>query len=64
MLWVLLEAPHRGASNEYPQLFLWRNKKDINIFGLKKYFICNYDAPTVLCLYEDIISGFSSESSH
>ena len=25
-----LEAPHRGASNEYPQhMFLWRNKKSI-----------------------------------
>ena len=25
-----LEAPHRGASNEYPQhMFLWRNKKKI-----------------------------------
>ena len=42
MLWVLirsasLEAPQRGASNEYPQhMFLWRNKKNINIFGVKK----------------------------
>ena len=32
-----LEAPRRGASNEYPQhMFLWRNKKSINIFQLKK----------------------------
>ena len=32
-----LEAPHQGTSNEYPQLmFLWRNKKDISIFWLKK----------------------------
>ena len=32
-----LEAPHRGASNEYPQyMFSWRNKKKINSFGLKK----------------------------
>ena len=32
-----LEAPHRGASNAYPQhMFLWRNKKNINTFGLKK----------------------------
>ena len=38
MLWVLkLEVPRWGASNEYQQhLFLWRNKKNINIFGLKK----------------------------
>ena len=29
-----LEAPPRGASNEYPQhMFSWRNKKNINIFG-------------------------------
>ena len=26
-----------GASNEYPQhMFSWRNKKNINTFGLKK----------------------------
>ena len=36
-LWYSLEAPHRGASNEYPQhMFSWRNKKNINSFGLKK----------------------------
>ena len=30
-----LEAPTRGASNEYPQHFFpWRNKKNISIFGL------------------------------
>ena len=28
-----LEAPRRGASNEYPQhMFSWSNKKDISIF--------------------------------
>ena len=32
-----LEAPLRGASNEYPQhMVLWRNKKNISIFLLKK----------------------------
>ena len=32
-----LEAPRRGASNEYPQhMFSWRNKKDISIFRVKK----------------------------
>ena len=32
-----LEAPHQGASNEYPQhMFLLRNKKDISIFQMKK----------------------------
>ena len=43
MLWVLigsasaLEAPRQGASNEYPQhMLLWRNKKDISMFQLKK----------------------------
>ena len=42
MLWVLiscgysLEAPCRGASNEYPQhIFFWRNKKDISTFWWK-----------------------------
>ena len=49
MLWVLirstshiccgysLEAPRRGASNEYPQhMFSSRNKKNIDTFWLKK----------------------------
>ena len=37
MLWYSLEAPRRGASNEYPQhMFSWRNKKDISIFRMKK----------------------------
>ena len=37
MLWYSLEAPQRGASNEYPQhMFLSRNKKDIRIFRMKK----------------------------
>ena len=39
MLWVPLEAPQRGTSNEYPQhMFSSRNKKDIriSIFRMKK----------------------------
>ena len=33
----LLEAPHRGASNEYPQhSFSWKNKKTINTSWLVK----------------------------
>ena len=37
MLWDSLEAPRRGASNEYPQhMFLSRNKKNIDTFWLKK----------------------------
>ena len=40
MLWVLIGSaspPRRGASNEYPQhMFSWRNKKNINTFGMKK----------------------------
>ena len=32
-----LEAPRRGASNEYPQhMFSLRNTKDIGIFQMKK----------------------------
>ena len=31
-----LEAPHQGTSNEYPQhMFSWKNKKNIDTFGLK-----------------------------
>ena len=41
-----LEVPHRGTSNEYPQhMFLWRNKKNISIFLLKKVLyleLCSY----------------------
>ena len=37
MLWLSLEVPWWGASNEYPQhMFLLRNKKDISIFWMKK----------------------------
>ena len=37
MLWYSLEAPRRGASNEYPQhMFSSRNKKDISIYRMKK----------------------------
>ena len=41
-----LEAPHWGTSNEYPHMFPWRNKKNINTFiwnygdeqiGLKRF---------------------------
>ena len=31
-----LEALPQGSSNEYPHIFLWRNKKNINTFGLEK----------------------------
>ena len=32
-----LEVPRRGTSNEYPQhMFSWRNKKNMNTFGLKE----------------------------
>ena len=37
MLWYSLEVLQWGASNEYPQhMSSWRNKKNINTFGLKK----------------------------
>ena len=37
MMGYSLEAPRRGASNEYPQrMFSLRNKKNIDIFWLKK----------------------------
>ena len=37
MLWYSLEAPHRGASNEYPQhMFSSRNKKYADTFWLKR----------------------------
>ena len=40
MLWYTLEAPRRGASNEYPQhMFSWRNKKKIMLIPP---LICSY----------------------
>ena len=37
MLWYSLEAPHQGASKEYPQhMFSCRNKKNIDTFWMKK----------------------------
>ena len=34
MLWYSLDAPRRGASNEYPQhMFLWRNKKTYYMYA-------------------------------
>ena len=54
-----LEAPCRGASNEYPQyMFLWRNKKDIMLIPP---LICSYGrlhiyACKVVCsIYYNII---------
>ena len=39
-----LEAARWRTSNEYPHhMFLWRNKKNINIFLLKKCLILSYD---------------------
>ena len=37
MLWYSLEAPQRGASNEYHNMFfLWRNKKKYQYFLVEK----------------------------
>ena len=43
-----LEAPRRGASNEYPQhMFSWRNKK--NIMWIPP-LICSYDVAFIILL--------------
>ena len=60
-----LEAPHRGTSNEYPHIFLWRNKKNINTFGLKKkktsyQKLCNTSSihqPRILAMWISSSSG-------
>ena len=53
MLWYSLEAPRRGASNEYPQqAFSWRNKKDISIFRMKKapyLLLCYFKKESIRC---------------
>ena len=60
MLWYSLEAPRRGASNEYPQhIFLLGIKKDIGIFRMKKvpylllcinlHICCMFKGHTILC---------------
>ena len=59
-----LEAPHRGASNEYPQpmffvvVFLRRSKKNINLFWLKKtpYLeLCNFGV-TLFAIHPTILN--------
>ena len=49
-----LEAPQRGASNEYPQhMFSCTNKKNINIFQLKKVLyleLCKGSDMLVFCI--------------
>ena len=51
-----LEAPRRGASNEYPQhMYSLRNKKDISIFRMKKVpylFLCALFVIKYLNLYQ------------
>ena len=43
--------PWRGASNEYPQhMFLWRNKKNINTYGLKKSTLTSAMISGALCM--------------
>ena len=55
MLWYSLEAPRRGASNEYPQhMYLWSNMNNIGIFRSKNAAnleLCWYYAPEVLFLF-------------
>ena len=50
-----LEAPQRGASNDYPQhMFSWRNKKDISIFRMKKapyLLLCNIICAMRKCVF-------------
>ena len=49
MLWYSLEAPHRGASNEYPQhMFSLRNKK--NIMWIPP-LICSYASSRIWTEY-------------
>ena len=43
MLWYSLEAPHRGASNEYPQyMFSSRNQRYQHFSAEKSTLICCY----------------------
>ena len=36
MLWYTLEAPCQSDSNEYHNMFLWRNKKNSVVFDWEK----------------------------
>ena len=42
MVWYSLEAPYGGAYNGYQNMFLWRNKKNINNFLAEKGPIMSY----------------------
>ena len=53
-----LGAPGRGASKEYPQhMILWRNKKNIGIFRLKKSVLPG------LCYFKDHTGGQAGENN-
>ena len=57
MLWYSLEAPCRGASNEYPQhMFSWRNKK--NIIWISP-LICSYGTEKLFPKFFEIYSLIS-----
>ena len=58
-----LEAPRRGASNEYPQnMFSLRNKKNIGIFQLKKapYLLLWFIAQSLSVAHLTADSGVTS----
>ena len=56
MLWYALEAPRRGASNEYPHhMFSWRNKKNI----MDTPVICSYAGSQQYCYKEVVVLLYS-----
>ena len=57
MLGYSLEEDWRGASKEYPQhIFLWRNKKNINKFCLKKNLIIFSPSMVINLIFVDFIN--------
>ena len=51
MFWVLIEVPHRGASNEYPQnMFVLKNKKKYRYFLVEKSTLSRAMIPTMYVL--------------
>ena len=62
MLWYSLEAPQRGASNEYPQhMFSWRNKKKYQYFWIEKSALTSAMVDSLLQFFNVILKNLSTQ---
>ena len=64
-----LEASQWGSSNEYHNMFLWRNKKNMSTFGLKKSTLTRANSnrhwsgySQIKAMHSSRIEGYTCES--